>query len=98
MDTTQPSMFGPLIIFAGFFIFMYFLMIRPQNKRNKALAEMLSKVERGSEVIAASGILGKVTDVKGDYVSIEVGQNITLRLQKSAISNILPKGTIDSIN
>jgi preprotein translocase subunit YajC len=38
-----------------------------------------------------------VTDVKGDYVSIEVGQNITLRLQKSAISNILPKGTIDSI-
>jgi preprotein translocase subunit YajC len=58
---------------------------------------MLSKVERGSEVIAASGILGKVTDVKGDYVSIEVGQNITLRLQKSAISNILPKGTIDSI-
>jgi preprotein translocase subunit YajC len=58
---------------------------------------MISKVEKGSEVIAASGILGKVTDVKDLYVSIEISENNVIKLQKTAIANILPKGTIDSI-
>jgi preprotein translocase subunit YajC len=58
---------------------------------------MLSKLEKGSEIIAASGILGKVKDISGAYVSIEIGDNNIIKLQKSAIANILPKGTIDSI-
>jgi preprotein translocase subunit YajC len=58
---------------------------------------MLSKLEKGSEIIAASGILGKVKDITGAYVSIEIGENNVIKLQKSAIANILPKGTIDSI-
>jgi preprotein translocase subunit YajC len=58
---------------------------------------MISKLEKGSEVIAASGILGKVKDISGAYVSIEIGENNIIKLQKSAIANILPKGTIDSI-
>jgi preprotein translocase subunit YajC len=58
---------------------------------------MISKLEKGSEVIAASGILGKVKDITGAYVSIEIGENNVIKLQKSAIANILPKGTIDSI-
>ena len=49
------------------------------------------------EVIAASGILGKVKNIKGEYVSIEVSDSVVFKLQKSAIANILPKGTIDSI-
>ena len=58
---------------------------------------MLSKLEKGSEIIAASGILGKVREISGNYVSLEIGQNNIIKLQKSAIANILPKGTIDSI-
>jgi preprotein translocase subunit YajC len=58
---------------------------------------MISKLEKGSEVIAASGILGKVKDITGAYVSIEISENNIIKLQKSAIANILPKGTIDSI-
>ena len=58
---------------------------------------MLSKLEKGSEIIAASGILGKVKDISGAYVSLEIGENNVIKLQKSAIANILPKGTIDSI-
>ena len=58
---------------------------------------MLSKLEKGSEIIAASGILGKVKDITGAYVSVEIGENNVIKLQKSAIANILPKGTIDSI-
>jgi len=79
------------------FLFMYFMIIRPQNKRNAQIKDMLSKLEKGSEIIAASGILGKVKDISGAYVSIEIGENNVIKLQKSAIANILPKGTIDSI-
>ena len=61
------------------------------------IKDMLSKLEKGSEIIAASGILGKVKDISGAYVSIEIGENNVIKLQKSAIANILPKGTIDSI-
>ena len=73
------------------------MIIRPQNKRNAQIKDMLSKLEKGSEVIAASGILGKVKDISGAYVSIEISDNNVIKLQKSAIANILPKGTIDSI-
>jgi len=76
---------------------MYLMIIRPQNKRNAQIKDMLSKLEKGSEIIAASGILGKVKDISGAYVSIEIGENNVIKLQKSAIANILPKGTIDSI-
>ena len=97
MDAAQPSMFQPLIFFGFFMVLIYFMMIRPQNKRNEEILDMISKVEKGSEVIAASGILGKVTDVKDLYVSIEISENNIIKLQKTAIANILPKGTIDSI-
>ena len=68
-----------------------------KNKRNKEINEMLSKLEIGSEVIAASGIIGKVKAIKGEYISLEVSENVVFKLQRSAIANILPKGTIESI-
>jgi preprotein translocase subunit YajC len=58
---------------------------------------MLTNLDVGTEVIAASGIIGKVKAIKGDYISLEVSDNVVFKLQKSAIANILPKGTIDSI-
>jgi preprotein translocase subunit YajC len=58
---------------------------------------MVAQVEKGSEIIGAGGILGKVTDVKDLYVSIEISSGTVIKLQKTAIANILPKGTIDSI-
>jgi preprotein translocase subunit YajC len=73
------------------------MIIRPQNKRNAQIKDMLSKLEKGSEIIAASGILGKVREISGNYVSLEIGENNIIKLQKSAIANILPNGTIDSI-
>jgi preprotein translocase subunit YajC len=76
---------------------MYIVIIRPQNKRNKEITEMLTNLDVGTEVIAASGIIGKVKAIKGDYISLEVSDNVVFKLQKSAIANILPKGTIDSI-
>ena len=87
-----------LIFFLGFLLLMYFMTIRPQQKRMKALKAMMDGLEKGDEVVAASGIIGRIKDIKGDYVSIEVSENITFKLQKTAISNVLPKGTIASID
>ena len=97
MDTTG-SAFTPLIFLFTFMILLYFMSIRPQQKRAKELQDMMNNLEKGDEVIAASGILGKVKEIKGDYVAIEVSENITFKLQKNAISNTLPNGTIASIN
>ena len=97
MDTTG-SAFTPLIFLFTFMILLYFMSVRPQQKRAKELQNMMNSLEKGDEVIAASGILGKVKEIKGDYVAIEVSENITFKLQKNAISNTLPKGTIASIN
>mgnify|MGYP005699363407 FL=1 len=93
MDTTG-SAFTPLIFLFTFMILLYFMSVRPQQKRAKELQNMMNSLEKGDEVIAASGILGKVKEIKGDYVAIEVSDNITFKLQKNAISNTLPKGTI----
>ena len=98
MEGAQTSFFSPLLFLGFLLLFMYIVIIRPQNKSNKEINEMLSNLEIGTEVIAASGIIGKVKAIKGDYISIEVSENVVFKLQKSAIANILPKGTIDSIN
>ena len=97
METAQPSVLSPLIFVGLLFVLMYFMIIRPQNKRNKEIADMVSQVEKGTEIIGAGGILGKVTEVKDLYVSIEISSGTVIKLQKTAIANILPKGTIDSI-
>ena len=92
------DLFSTLIFFGFLLLFMYFIIIRPQNKRNKEINAMLSNLDVGAEIIAASGIIGKVKAIKGEYISIEVCENVIFKLQKSAIASILPKGTIDSIN
>ena len=87
-----------IVFFIGFLALMYFMTIRPQQKRMKALQEMIDGLEKGDEVVAAGGIIGRIKEIKGPYVSIEVSENITFKLQKTAIANTLPKGTIASID
>ena len=87
-----------IVFFLGFLALMYFMTIRPQQKRMKSLQSMMDGLEKGDEVVAAGGIIGRIKDINGPYVSIEVSENITFKLQKTAISNTLPKGTIASIN
>ena len=87
-----------IVFFIGFLALMYFMIIRPQQKRMKALQEMMDGLEKGDEVVAAGGIIGRIKEIKGPYVSIEVSENITFKLQKTAIANTLPKGTIASID
>ena len=87
-----------ILFFIVFLALMYFMTIRPQQKRMKALQVMMDGLEKGDEVVAAGGIIGRIKEIKVPYVSIEVSENITFKLQKTAIANTLPKGTIASID
>ena len=73
---------------------MYFLMIRPQMKRAKEHRSMLEALSRGDEVITNGGIAGVVTDIGDNFVTVEIADNVRVRVQKSAIGNVLPKGSL----
>jgi len=75
---------------------MYFLMIRPQMKRQKEHKAMLEKIAKGDEVLTNGGIAGVVTDIGDNFVTVEVADNVRIRVQKGAIGNVLPKGTLKS--
>ena len=82
----------PIILVA----IMYFLMIRPQMKRQKEHRAMLEKIAVGDEVITNGGIAGVVRELGEHFVGVEVADNVRLRVQKGAIANVLPKGTLKS--
>ncbi len=75
---------------------MYFMMIRPQMKRAKEHRGMLEKLVKGDEVITNGGIAGTVTDMGENFISVEIADNVRIRVQKAAIANVLPKGTLKS--
>ncbi|MEJ2138489.1 MAG: preprotein translocase subunit YajC [Gammaproteobacteria bacterium] len=83
----------PLVLI---FVVFYFLLIRPQQKRQKEHKEMVGNLKKGDEVATAGGLLGKITDVKDNFVKIEVADNVIVTVQKHTVSNVMPKGTIKS--
>ncbi|MEN9820988.1 MAG: hypothetical protein RIS77_67 [Pseudomonadota bacterium] len=86
--------FIPLILM---FVVLYFIMIRPQMKRQKEMKAMLEALAAGDEVITVGGILGKVTAVKDQYITVEIVAGTEVQMQKNAVTSVLPKGTIKSI-
>jgi len=86
--------FAPLVLM---FVVMYFLMIRPQQKRAKEQKSMMDALAKGDEVITAGGILGKVSKVTDTYVTVEIALNTEIVVQKNSVSTLLPKGTLKSL-
>ena len=75
---------------------MYFLMIRPQMKRSKEHRGMLDKLGNGDEVITTGGMAGVVREIDDSFITLEIADNVRVRVQKTAIGNVLPKGTLKS--
>ena len=75
------------------FVIMYFILIRPQMKKAKEHKTMLDALQKGDEVIAV-GILGKIARITDNYVSLEIAKDVTIQVQKSAVTTLLPKGTV----
>jgi len=86
--------FLPLIALIAVF---YFLILRPQMTRSKAQKIMLAALQKGDEIVTIGGELGRVTKVGENYLSVEIADNVTVTIQKSAVQTVLPKGTIKSI-
>jgi len=86
--------FLPLVALLAVF---YFLILRPQQKRTKEHKALMEALQKGDEVATVGGILGKVTKVSEDSAAIEIAVNVVIQVQKSAIQNVLPKGTIKSV-
>ncbi|WP_413194941.1 preprotein translocase subunit YajC [Pararobbsia alpina] len=86
--------FLPLLLM---FAVLYFIMIRPQMKRQKEHRNMLAAMAKGDEVITNGGVVGKVSKVGEAYVGVEVADGVEITVQKAAVTTILPKGTIKSL-
>ena len=91
-----PSLLSTLAFPIILIAIMYFLMIRPQMKRQKEHKAMLEKIKRGDEVLTNGGIAGKVTDIGDHFITVEVADNVRIRVQKGAVGSVLPTGTLDS--
>jgi len=88
------GMMGTLLLPVLLLVVFYFLLIRPQNKRAKEQREMLSKVAAGDEIATSGGILGKVLEVGDQFVTLEIANGVSIKLQKFQIAQVLPKGTV----
>ena len=87
------SFFLPMIVI---FVAFYFLLIRPQQKRQKAHTELVGALTTGDEVLTAGGVLGKVTAVSEHYATVSVADGVEIKVQKSTVSAVVPKGTVDA--
>lgn len=83
-----------MIIMVGLFAVMYFVLIRPQQKRAKELKAMIDSIGKGDEVVTAGGMLGKITKIGETYMTLEVASGVELQVQRSAVVQVLPKGTV----
>jgi preprotein translocase subunit YajC len=88
----QDTLMGMLPIIL-MFVIMYFILIRPQMKKAKETKAMVDGLQKGDEVIAM-GILGRISKVSDNYVSLDIAPNVTIQVQKGAVSMLLPKGTL----
>ncbi len=90
MQSSLMSML-PLVLM---FVVLYFVMIRPQMKRQKEHRTMVEALAKGDEIATAGGLLGKVTRLGDVYLGVEIGNGVEVTLQRSAVVQVLPKGTI----
>lgn len=94
-EASGPGFEGILFPVALIAIF-YFLLIRPQQKRNKDHKKMVAAATKGDEIVTNGGLLGKITEVGDHFVTLEIGNNMSVQLMKSSISTVMPKGTYKS--
>ena len=92
----DPGFIGflPIILM---FVLLYFLMIRPQMKRAKEQKAMIEALQKGDEVVTSGGVVGKITKLGEQYVTIEVAPSTELVVQRSAVQVPLPKGTLKTL-
>lgn len=90
---TDSGLLGMLPIVLIFGV-MYFIMIRPQMKKQKELRALIEALAKGDEVVTASGLIGRITKIGDNYLTVEIAEKVEVQMQRSAVVQVLPKGTI----
>jgi preprotein translocase subunit YajC len=88
------SQLGGMLPLVLMFVVLYFVMIRPQMKRQKEHKAMIDALAKGDEIVTSGGLLGKVSKLGETIVSLEVANGVELQVQRSAVVQVLPKGTV----
>lgn len=93
----SATVMSQLIMMAVFLGIFYVMIIKPQSKRAKEHQDLMSAIAEGDEVVTTAGMLGKIKKISNNFIVLEVNQGIEVNMKKSAIANVLSKGTIESI-
>jgi len=93
----QPGILEALFPFVILFIVFYFLLIRPQSKRAKEHKKLVEALAKGDEVLTQGGVYGKIIEVAEEAITVEVADNVQIKLQRAAVASVLPKGTIKTL-
>ncbi|MDB5828609.1 MAG: preprotein translocase subunit YajC [Variovorax sp.] len=88
------SSLGSMLPLVLMFVVLYFVMIRPQMKRQKEARAMIEALAKGDEVATSGGLLGKITKIGDTYLSVEIASGVEVQVQRSAVVQVLPKGAI----
>jgi preprotein translocase subunit YajC len=88
------SSLGSMLPLVLMFVVLYFVMIRPQMKRQKEARAMIEALAKGDEVATAGGVLGKITSIGDQYLGLEIANGIEIKIQRSAVVQVLPKGAV----
>ncbi|WP_010598226.1 preprotein translocase subunit YajC [Rickettsiella massiliensis] len=83
-----------ILVLLGFVVIFYLLLWRPQAKRAKEHRQLMESLAIGNEVSTTGGILGKIVEIKGEIVTLKIAENVDIKVQKAAIVNVFPKGTM----
>jgi len=94
----SPDPLVSLILPIGLVVLFYFFLIRPQSKRQKEQRQMIADLQKGEEIVTSGGILGKITNINDNFITLEIAKDVSLKIQKSAVQTIMPKGTIKEQN
>jgi len=93
-DGSTTSTFMSLLPLVLMFVVLYFVMIRPQMKRQKEHRLMVEALAKGDEIVSAGGLLGKVTKVGDTYIDVELATGVEVQMQRTSVVQVLPKGTV----
>ena len=93
----QSSPFSFLLPMAIIFAAFYFLLIRPQQKKQKAHSQLIAALKEGDEILTAGGMLGKITAVSEHYVVVKISENTEIKMQRASVSQVVPKDTFDAV-
>jgi len=93
-DAAQPGGLGTFVPLIIIFVVFYFLLIRPQMKRAKDHRNLVANLSKGDEVTTNGGLLGKIVELDDSFVTLEIADNVQVKLQRQAVASVMPKGTL----